>query len=449
MKMKRLYDAELFDYTLESIAKKDCIIVTYYLEDHLEGVDFIDHLHKVQEIVLECSTGSWIRVKEETLEVRQKLSGKVISYFEVPSSRYTKAAVFQLALPTAAWDLDTNIPMMMLSMAGNVFFFSKHLRILDVSFPESLTKQFSGPRFGIDGLREHTGVYGRPFAMHIIKPKMGMSPEQTADQVYETAIGGADFAKDDEMASDVFNCRMEDRLCAVLKAVERAGKKTGKELIYFVSITTDTDRIVERARRAVEIGAKGILVSYPVGFSAIRALSSDPKIGVPILLHPSNMGGLFPTQSCIFLAKMARLSGADIMLGPSNWGELMTASLEESIRWTQAVRAPLYKIKPMMPMVGGGAHPGLSEMFMKELGSDIVMAAGGGMLGHPDGYAAGAKAWRQAIDAVMSDVPIPEAAKANPELKAAIEFYGYYQRPKTPWFYASPEFIPKLLTEEK
>ncbi|MCL5986819.1 MAG: RuBisCO large subunit C-terminal-like domain-containing protein [Actinobacteria bacterium] len=445
--MDRLYESKIFDYSLESVVKKDYIIATYYLEDYLENVDFIDHFQKIQEIVLECSTGSWVRVKEETPEVREKLSGKLISYFEIPAPKHTKKAVFQLALPTAAWDLNTNIPMMMLSMAGNVFFFSKSLRILDVSFPESLTKQLNGPKFGIEGLRKYTGVYGRPFSLHIIKPKMGMTPEQTADQVYQTALGGADFAKDDEISSDVFNCTMEDRLVAVLKTVEKAKKKTGKELIYFVSVTTDVDRIVDRARRAVELGAKGLLVSYPAGFSAIKALASDPMIDVPILMHPSNMGSLFPTHSPIFLAKIARLSGVDILLGPSNWGELQPVSLEESLKWTQAVRAPLYDVKPTIPMIGGGVHPGIAEIYIREIGIDMVMAAGGGMLGHPDGYTAGARAWRQAIDAVMNDIPLPEAAKTNPELKAALDYYGYYKRPKTPWFYASPEYIPKLFTE--
>jgi hypothetical protein len=49
---------------------------------------------------------------------------------------------------------------------------------------------------------------------------------------------------------------------------------------------------------------------------------------------------------------------------------------------------------------------------------------------------------------VINNVLIPEAAKNKPELNSAIQFYGYYQRPKTPWFYASPEFIPKLFKDE-
>ena len=40
---------------------------------------------------------------------------------------------------------------------------------------------------------------------------------------------------------------------------------------------------------------------------------------------------------------------------------------------------------------------------MGEYGPDIVIPAGGGMLGHPDGYMSGAMAWQQAIAAGQFD----------------------------------------------
>ena len=47
-------------------------------------------------------------------------------------------------------------------------------------------------------------------------------------------------------------------------------------------------------------------------------------------------------------------------------------------------------------------YPGLAPIVIPEFGPDIILAAGGGMLGHPHGYRAGAEAWRQSIDAVMN-----------------------------------------------
>jgi hypothetical protein len=44
------------------------------------------------------------------------------------------------------------------------------------------------------------------------------------------------------------------------------------------------------------------------------------------------------------------------------------------------------------------------------------------------GYTAGAMAWRQAIHAAMEGIPLEEAAKTKPELKAAIYHWGIPKR---------------------
>ena len=48
--------------------------------------------------------------------------------------------------------------------------------------------------------------------------------------------------------------------------------------------------------------------------------------------------------------------------------------------------------------------------------------------GHPMGAISGAKAMRQAVDAVMAGIPLGEAAGDHPELKAAIDSWGVYGR---------------------
>ena len=84
-------------------------------------------------------------------------------------------------------------------------------------------------------------------------------------------------------------------------------------------------------------------------------------------------------------------------------------------------------------MPAAGMYPGLLPTLVREFGSDIIVPAGGGVLGHPHGYTAGAKAWMQAVDAVMEDLPLEEAAKTRPELKVAIDHWGVLKRPHTPW----------------
>ena len=69
---------------------------------------------------------------------------------------------------------------------------------------------------------------------------------------------------------------------------------------------------------------------------------------------------------------------------------------------------------------------------MAEYGSDIVLAAGGGLMGHPQGGRAGAAALRQAVDAAMADQDLEEAAKSHTELKAALDQWSMSERPSTP-----------------
>jgi len=447
--MDQLYLPEIFLNTLDGIDRKDHIIATYHLKDRLEGQEFIEHFSLIQALTLEGSTGTWEKIAEDTTEVREKLSGKLVGYYEITNEdKFTKEAVVQLAFPIHAW-ID-NVPMMLLSISGNCFAYSQKMRLLDVALPENLLKHFKGPKFGVQGIREMLNVPKRPFSLHIVKPKMGMTPEQVADQAYQTALGGVDMVKDDEMTSDVFNSRFEDRVVHVMKALAKAKEKTGKDVIYFVSITDEIDKVVARARRAVELGANGLLLCYSAGLSALRTISEDPDINVPILLHPSHMIAAQPRIAWPVFAKLCRICGADLMLTPTYWSSIPMVSIEEAIRTAHVKLAPLGHIKRTFAMPCAGVYPGLAPILIKEYGPDIVIPAGGGMLGHPDGYTAGAQAWQQAIAAAMAGEDLVQAAKRkeNKALRGALEKWGYIERPKTPWLRVAPKFHPKKMTIE-
>src|SRR5512139_2506589 len=197
----------MFNFMWESVIPSDDYIVgTYYIEDVVEGQDFIDHLGQVERLAAEGSTSSWMEVKELTPEVRERLMSKVLGYYEIPADKGTRKAIIRLGFSTAAWDVNVNVPMMLLSIAGNCFAFPTKMRLLDIYIPAKLAQKFQGPKFGVKGVREILGVYDRPLTLQIIKPKMGMTPEETANQVYQSALGGVDLCKDDEMTSELENC---------------------------------------------------------------------------------------------------------------------------------------------------------------------------------------------------------------------------------------------------
>ncbi|GAH52322.1 unnamed protein product, partial [marine sediment metagenome] len=104
--------------------------------------------------------------------------------------------------------------------------------------------------------------------------------------------------------------------------------------------------------------------------------------------------------SMLTLAKFPRMCGADTVVIPAPYGkaEILEERYEQNLK---ALRYPFQHIKPTLPMPSGGITQGMVEKTMKEAGTDILIGSGGGIHSHPDGPISGAKAFRQAIHAVM------------------------------------------------
>jgi ribulose-bisphosphate carboxylase large chain len=61
-----------------------------------------------------------------------------------------------------------------------------------------------------------------------------------------------------------------------------------------------------------------------------------------------------------------------------------------------------------------GTYAGLNS-------TDLIVTAGGGIMAHPDGPAAGVRALREAWDATIAGIPLEEHARTHPELGRALE----------------------------
>ena len=210
--------------------------------------------------------------------MRERLMSKVLGYYEIPAPKGTKKAVIQLGFPTAAWDVNVNVPMLLLSIAGNCFAFPTKMRLLDIYIPGEAGQKFQGPKFGVPGMREILGVHDRPLALQIIKPKMGMTPQETADQVYQSALGGADLCKDDEMLQ---RARQLPVRCAVGGGAARRWRRrrrrpATRRCTWSASPTRWTGSTRRRAGPC-NMGATGLLLAYSAGLSALRVLAEDPQ----------------------------------------------------------------------------------------------------------------------------------------------------------------------------
>ena len=80
--------------------------------------------------------------------------------------------------------------------------------------------------------------------------------------------------------------------------------------------------------------------------------------------------------------------------------------------------------KRTFPVPSAGIHPGMVPDLIKDFGIESVINAGGGVHGHPDGAKGGAKAFRSAVEAVLSGKSLSTAAKEDAALQKALALWG-------------------------
>jgi len=97
-----------------------------------------------------------------------------------------------------------------------------NLRLQDIAFPKPMLREFRGPKFGLPGVRELTGVQDRPLIGTIVKPKVGLTSEKHAEVAYNSFAGGCDLVKDDENLTDQKFNSFEKRAKFTLKLAEKA-----------------------------------------------------------------------------------------------------------------------------------------------------------------------------------------------------------------------------------
>ncbi len=375
-----------------------------------------------QVICEEQTTGTWTDISTRADYVK-RLDGVVESL--VPQGA---GYVTRIRYPAEIFE-PGNMAQYVSVVAGNLFGLRRldSVRLMDIEFPDALTR-FKGPKFGITGVRRLIGSKDRPHVGTIIKPKVGLTPEDTAAVAYQAAIGGVDLIKDDETLTDQKFCPIDRRLPLVMKRIEEAKDETGREVLYAVNISTRADQIIGRALHALDLGANMIMVDvFTTGFGALQALGEDPRIRVPVHVHRT-MHAAFtrnPEHGTAMLpwARIIRMLGAD-QLHIGTVGGKMSHDAPEVKASVGALKCSCCGMKPTFPVSSGGLHPGNVEHELAMLGTDIILQAGGGIHGHPDGTAAGAKAMQQAVDAFMEHISVEEYAKDHYELERALRKWG-------------------------
>ncbi|MFB5088886.1 2,3-diketo-5-methylthiopentyl-1-phosphate enolase [Psychrobacillus sp. PGGUH221] len=385
---------------------------------------------KAEGIALGLTIGSWTDLPLLEQEQLKKHKGNVISITKFENSHHPLKrdeikAEIKINYPSANFSAD--LPAILTTVFGKLSL-DGEVKLLDLEFSSDLLDNFPGPRFGIESIRELLRVYNRPLVMSIFKGVIGRDINYLSEQLRNQALGGVDLVKDDEILFENPLTPFEKRIITAKEVLRQVYEETGHRTLYAVNLSGRTSNLKSKAKKAKELGADALLFNvHAYGLDVLQELVEDEDIQLPFMAHPAYSGAFtsssfYGVSTPLLLGKLTRYAGADFSLFPSPYGSVAlektaALSLGEELTKESAV-------KRTFPVPSAGIHPGLVPLLIEDYGIDSIINAGGGVHGHPTGATGGGLAFRQAVSAVLDGIPLAEAAKQFPELKAALELWG-------------------------
>lgn len=377
----------------------------------------------------ESSVGTWTDIKTMKPRIGKKLAPKVF-YLDKKNHRC------RIAYPIELFEIG-NLSEIMSSIGGNIYGMKSARELFweDINIPKKMLKSFKGPRYGISGLRKYLKVKDRPLVGTIVKPKVGLTEKEHAKVAYDSWKGGCDIVKDDEnLTSQPFN-NFYKRIPLTLKAMRKAQKETGERKIYLANCTAPVDEMIKRIKFVEKNNGNYIMLDIiTLGWSALQKAREVTKL--PIHAHRAGHA-MFDRDktfgmSMEVIAQLARMIGVDTLhigtaYGKMSGGKKEVLHIEQEMEqeFTKKTKEYLaqkwHGVKSIFGVASGGVYPGIVPAIMKFMGNDIVLQAGGGIHGHPNGTLEGAKAMRQAVDATLNKKSLKQYAKNHIELQKALE----------------------------
>jgi ribulose-bisphosphate carboxylase large chain len=182
--------------------------------------------------------------------------------------------------------------------------------------------------------------------------------------------------------------------------------------------------MLERAQFVKEQGGRCIMVDVlTIGWSALQYIRKQ-NFGRIIHGHRAMHAALTRNRkhgiSMMVIAKFSRLAGVSALHTGTIFGK-MEGGREDVLELNDFLKSDFYGMKKVMPIASGGLHPALVPKLYNALGNDVIINFGGGLWGHPQSSAAGARAIRQSLDAALEGVSLSKYAESHEELRMALK----------------------------
>ncbi|MBY6207553.1 MULTISPECIES: ribulose-bisphosphate carboxylase large subunit family protein [Halomonas] len=405
-----------------------------------------DVAHACDVMAGEQSCGTFTRLAAETDELRERHAARVESIelldsvttpsLPMPTRPQPDGTRYQRARVTLSWPLENlgpSLTTLMATLAGNLYELKEFsgLRLESIQLPDAFAGAYPGPQFGIAGTRQLTGIGQGPLIGTIIKPSVGLDPQATASVVQQLLDGGIDFIKDDELQANGPHNPLEARVDAIMPLVHAHQQKTGRKVMVAFNITGEIDDMRRHHDHVLAAGGSCVMVALnAVGLAGVSHLRRHCQL--PIHGHRAGWGMFSrdPLLGMDFAAWQTfwRLAGADHLHvnGLANKFSESDASVAASAR---ACLTPLFPAAgpahTVMPVFSSNQTACQAIDTWRAMGgsSDMIVTAGGGIMAHPGGIAAGVRSLRQAYDAAAQGVSLAEHAREHRELAQALETF--------------------------
>lgn len=389
----------------------------------------------------EQSSGTFVSIPGETQELKDRFAARVeniefIEKVEQPSlpGDLGKHGSYNRARVSVSWSVENfqdNIPTLIATLQGNLYELRQFtgLKLDDFDLPGYYKSRFKGPTFGADGSKVLAGVEAsKPMIGTIIKPSIGFTPQQTAALVKELVEGGIDFIKDDELMVASANSPFEERVSKVMKVINDYQQKTAKKVMYAFNISGDLETMKRNYDTVVNYnGTCAMLSINSVGWVGVKEMSSQGALSIHghrngwgmLNRHPM-LGINFPAY-----AKLWRLAGVD-QLHVNGIRNKFWESDASVIRSIKSCAEPFLNTKTLLPVVSSGQWGAQAfDTYRYTQTTSLLYMAGGGIMSHPSGPAAGVRGLQQAWEGAIQGKTIEETEKNSVEFAALVAKFGH------------------------
>jgi ribulose-bisphosphate carboxylase large chain len=412
----------------------DAIEVTYRILSYLPLEQAAD------AIAGEQTTGTFTKVAGESPELHRRHRAQILEMTSIdedlsaplPGARGRENGILRAGLVRIGYPLvnsGASLTRTLAFVSGNLYELSElaGIKLLDIDFPEEFGTAYPPAPHGIVGTRK---LVGRPSGVilgTIVKPNIGLAARDYYQVVRELGLAGLDFIKDDEVNADCPPTPLRDRVPQIIRALDEVESETGRRPLYAFNISDEVDHMLASADYIAEAGGKCVMVNTAiVGIPALCAVRRHTDLAIHGHLAGFAAASRHPNLGMGFTAfqKLARFAGVDHLHVGGFQSKFFVEDTETAAN-VKAVRTPLLGGRECLPVVSSAQWAGTAPTTWQHTGTDdLLVLAGGGILGHPGGPDAGARSMRQAWEAVAAGVSLPEAAKEHGELAAALAHFG-------------------------